>query len=559
MEAQPREIAFVQIHRQNSDDETNHSICPGDIPAGEITSWAQVFEWWGGGRYRAVAKDALHRFIRYYPPKDWMPFEGESKQLLPFELAKRGPTSPRPVRGAVPVPAAPSVTAAAPSEIAQAVTLLAGLVQKLDEKLDARLAAPAQASDTSVIVAMMTNQTNLAIEQAKANAAAAAEQVKANATMMQSVFQVLNRDPPPPPPPPPQTNLESLVMLMKTFLPPPAAPQGLGEQVTLLKGLSEVLTPSAATAAPDPFSKVVDFLGQAMALDSQKKLTAEPAAPAPPPRNEPPRERFYLPGTGIVQILVPDGEVRAAAPPLAAAPAPAPAAAPAPTLVAAPAPAPAFAAAPASALTTPPAPAIVVPIAPPPAPREVAPAASAMAAVAEATPAAALAPTLPAPAVVVPTAPPPAPREVAPAASAVAAVAEATPAAALAPPPTPAAAPPAPEVQPVASAPAADQGPPQAPPAPIVEVAAPPRSVIVEVTDADRREVLRRLRVVQRLPLAERKSRLRLVPTFEGPQGEQLADLLDQIPSEILPAFVDKMDSDHIGLLRHCNGLDTGA
>src|SRR5271154_3702581 len=76
-----REIKFVTFVRQIGDAPATN--CPGDIPADDVTDWDQVTAWWGGGAYKAIAKDEKHRILRYFPAggSEWMMFEGES---LPF-------------------------------------------------------------------------------------------------------------------------------------------------------------------------------------------------------------------------------------------------------------------------------------------------------------------------------------------------------------------------------------------------------------------------------------------------------------------------------------------
>ena len=39
-----------------------------------MTDWSQVYEWWGGGNYKAFAKDKERRIICYYPaaPREWV-------------------------------------------------------------------------------------------------------------------------------------------------------------------------------------------------------------------------------------------------------------------------------------------------------------------------------------------------------------------------------------------------------------------------------------------------------------------------------------------------------
>jgi hypothetical protein len=75
-----RDIAFVSFCRKRTGDQAMQN-CPEDIPAREVTSWAQVVDWWGGGAYKALAKDANHRMVAWSPSAhgEWLTFDGDSK------------------------------------------------------------------------------------------------------------------------------------------------------------------------------------------------------------------------------------------------------------------------------------------------------------------------------------------------------------------------------------------------------------------------------------------------------------------------------------------------
>jgi hypothetical protein len=78
-----RDIQFVSFCRKRTGDHAMQN-CPEDIPAREVTSWAQVVAWWGGGEYKAIAKDGKHRIVAWFPSAtgEWLSFEGESKPFL---------------------------------------------------------------------------------------------------------------------------------------------------------------------------------------------------------------------------------------------------------------------------------------------------------------------------------------------------------------------------------------------------------------------------------------------------------------------------------------------
>jgi hypothetical protein len=71
---------LVSFCRKRTGDQAMQN-CPEDIPARDVTSWAQVVAWWGGGDYKAIAKDANHRMVAWFPSArgEWLTFDGDSK------------------------------------------------------------------------------------------------------------------------------------------------------------------------------------------------------------------------------------------------------------------------------------------------------------------------------------------------------------------------------------------------------------------------------------------------------------------------------------------------
>ena len=110
-----RDIQFVSFRRRRTDGRSDN--CAEDIPAHLLHSWAQVQGPWGGGEYKAMAKDSHHRIVAWAPEKqgEWMLFDGPSK---PFTI--RGePYSPPTALGE---PAAVSTAAAPPARLASPPT-----------------------------------------------------------------------------------------------------------------------------------------------------------------------------------------------------------------------------------------------------------------------------------------------------------------------------------------------------------------------------------------------------------------------------------------------------
>jgi hypothetical protein len=78
-----RDIVLVSFCRKRTGDHAMQNS-PEDIPARDVTSWAQVVAWWGGGEYKAIAKDGQHRVVAWFPSArgEWLSFEGDSKPFL---------------------------------------------------------------------------------------------------------------------------------------------------------------------------------------------------------------------------------------------------------------------------------------------------------------------------------------------------------------------------------------------------------------------------------------------------------------------------------------------
>jgi hypothetical protein len=78
-----RDIRLVSFCRKRTGDHAMQN-CPEDIPAREVKSWAQVVAWWGGGEYKAIAKDGKHRIVAWFPSAtgEWLSFEGDSKPFV---------------------------------------------------------------------------------------------------------------------------------------------------------------------------------------------------------------------------------------------------------------------------------------------------------------------------------------------------------------------------------------------------------------------------------------------------------------------------------------------
>ena len=265
-----REIKFVSFCRKRTGDQAIQN-CPEDIPARDVKSWAQVVEWWGGGEYKAIAKDAKHRMVAWYPNGngDWMSFDGDSK---PFVLRSgKGYSAPGRATApasATPAPAAPE-PAPAPAPTSQEA-LMGMMAQVLQEIRNARV-APAPPAADSALVAMI---------QAQATQATATTQ--ANAQMMQTLLSVVAQRPAETaarPAEPTTLALQLIGGLQKLVPAPPPVPApapGLAEQIPLIKALHDLYQPAArfdyAPSARQPIEFPNTEHGRAAERDMRRDL-----------------------------------------------------------------------------------------------------------------------------------------------------------------------------------------------------------------------------------------------------------------------------------------------
>jgi hypothetical protein len=197
-----RDIVLVSFCRKRTSDQAMQN-CPEDIPARDVKSWAQVVEWWGGGDYKAIAKDAKHRMVAWFPNGhgEWLTFDGDSK---PFVLRSGKGYSTPATAAAHPstnAPAAPPT--AAPSSQDAVLSMMA---QVLQEIRNGRVAPPSPPAADGALVALIQAQATqaAAASQAQAAQATAASQAQsaqaaatsqANAQMMQTLLSVVTQRP----------------------------------------------------------------------------------------------------------------------------------------------------------------------------------------------------------------------------------------------------------------------------------------------------------------------------------------------------------------------------
>jgi hypothetical protein len=302
-----REIKFVSFCRKRTGDQAMQN-CPEDIPARDVRSWGQVVEWWGGGEYKAIAKDAKHRMVAWYPNGngDWMTFDGDSK---PFVL-RSGKGYSAPGRAAAPASATPAPAAPEPAPAPAPTSqeaMMGMMAQVLQEIRNARV-APAPPAADSALVAMI---------QAQATQATATTQ--ANAQMMQTLLSVVAQRPAETAARPAEPTTLALQLigglqkLVPAPAPPPAPAPGLAEQIPLIKALRDLYQPAAPAAPANELQPFVDIFGQVMAADAARtqaeraQAVSKPQeAPAPRPAPRPRPALVHVPGIGMVEVVAPD-------------------------------------------------------------------------------------------------------------------------------------------------------------------------------------------------------------------------------------------------------------
>lgn len=555
-----RDIQFVSFCRKRTGDQAMQN-CPEDIPAHEVKSWAQVVEWWGGGEYKAIAKNGKHRMVAWFPNTggEWLIFDGDSK---PFTLRNgKGYRAPGPTGSHPSADAPPS----APAPVAQE-DLRGMLKEVLQELRNPRVVPPPAApANDGALVAMI-----------QAQAAQATATSQANTQMMQTLLTAVAQRPAENAarPAEPTTLALQLIGAVQKLVPAPVAQPGLAEQLPVIKALRDLYQP-AAVAPTNELQPFVDIFGQVMAADAASKQAEaaraqttskpqDPPAPRPPPRPRP--ELVHVPGLGMVEVVAPDmgarrfgeasTEERAAAirndpallrelgiglSPAAVTPtAPAAPAPPSPTSPASPV-------APAAIASVPAIPA-VPDLEPTPVP------------VVEATPPVAWSTMSPAPSVVATAPSKPAtvaaPSRVAPAPpvapSVVAAASPVAPAAPAAPSVVRAASPVSPP-PPVAPSVVATRGelPPDAPEEERPPIALPERMPVIEpphAAEPERERAMGELKRLTSLPHEQRVAALRKLPGI-GPMADDVARAMGSLPPDALMAMAQTLDVDAIGAL----------
>lgn len=250
----PRAIRWIQILREDPD--TGKVVFgAGDIDAAVLISWGQVYEQYGGGKYRLRAKCAKKRQIRQFPAgEDWQELPGESKPLLPWEIAIKGPPRAKAQTHVAAEPPAASASAqppvaaapAPPSDIALLAAALAKFGEKI-EKIEARLDAKPAKDGTEVLVALMQTQSQAAIAAAERQSNQAIAAAENSTKMMLGMLTALK---PPAVPVPDNSLTVSLLGIMKDVMGGKGG--GMRDAIEVITATKDLVGPAAPPAGPVP-------------------------------------------------------------------------------------------------------------------------------------------------------------------------------------------------------------------------------------------------------------------------------------------------------------------
>ena len=219
-----------------------------------MREWSQVAKFWGGGAYKAVAKDAGGTVLGYSPAAEgeWVELDGPSKPMVDPEDDVRAPQPPAP--SPAPASALPPELTHALAGLAKGIEVLTSTSARTHERLD-RLEADRhrpEGEGQSLIASVLQSQATMfqAVTGMQAQAAERSEKL---------VMALLTREPPPPPPPPsPAPNPVATVMRILEFADKrqaPAAPP----------------PPPVLAAPPDPLMQF------ASTVETMQKLGYGPA------------------------------------------------------------------------------------------------------------------------------------------------------------------------------------------------------------------------------------------------------------------------------------------
>jgi CheY-like chemotaxis protein len=312
-EPETREIHRIRIERRLGR-AAESEFCPVDLEPGQLTSWAQIYKMYGGGRYRLRAINRRYQWSKAFPARGdgWHRLAGRSKPFTDDQeenedVREQRETRRRPDPGLMP-PAAPPAPAL-PSYLPALMQLMIAQSQQTMQ----------------VIVALIGTLGGRGNH--RESAADMLRLLREPSHPQESTVDTLRllRELSPPQEPivdtlrllrelsPPQEPIVDTLRLLRELSPPQAAPPAdpiadVRNALALVREAQNLAGGGSSGGA----AKITTAISQSI-----MNLKESGGAPAAPPPQEP---EIYVPGIGMVVVVAP--EVLLAQPAPAAAPPP---------------------------------------------------------------------------------------------------------------------------------------------------------------------------------------------------------------------------------------------
>ena len=293
-----RDIQFVSFRRRRTDGRADN--CAEDIPAHLIHSWAQVQGPWGGGEYKAMAKDSHHRIVAWAPekPGEWMLFDGPSKPFTvrgepyaPPSFAQPAAVTPPPAPLAP--PPAPHPPDPAMTELLREVRELRAAVASVQAPPPAPPTPPPSSTHDPAMIEMIKSQGELL--RTVVSAALTPRPVEASAkpsadpmAMAIQLISVLRPEPAAKASAEPMTTAIQLLGAIQKFAPQAQGQGTVTDRLGEYRAIRELTAPSAPQAPQSEFGDLKDMFMSMIQADAMSKSTRDVMPPPPVPERRPP-------------------------------------------------------------------------------------------------------------------------------------------------------------------------------------------------------------------------------------------------------------------------------
>ena len=281
---------------------------------------------WGGGEYKAIAKDSNHRIVAWEPekPGEWMLFDGPSK---PFTVRGEPYAAPPPLGEPAAVSAAvapPPARLAAPLTPPPPDPAMSDVLRELRELrasvASAHVPTPAPAPPPSphdpAMVEMIKSQGELL--RTVLSAALTPRPVESSArpsadpmAMALQIISVLRPEPAAKASADPVAMALQLLGAFQKFAPQPQVQGTVTDRLGEYRAIRDLAAPTAPPALQSEFGEIKDIFMSLMQADALSKNTREvmtlPPVPERRPPPPPPRAPLqYVPGLGMVRVEQPE-------------------------------------------------------------------------------------------------------------------------------------------------------------------------------------------------------------------------------------------------------------